>query len=68
MICWALTDAAGNLRVFTKTELVGKSVKASPPKDRAVLAAMAVIRYSPTVTEPKVATATPAPAMAEIAL
>jgi hypothetical protein len=44
MTCWAATDAAGNLRVFTKTELVGNSVKADPPKDKAVLTVAAVIR------------------------
>ena len=66
--CWAGTPVAGFLRVLINTELVGKSVKASPPNDKAVPAVAEVIRYKPCVIDPNVATETPAPAIALIAL
>jgi hypothetical protein len=44
--------AAGNLRVPTNTELVGKRVKASDPNDMAVLGCVAVNRYEPKEPEP----------------
>jgi SpoVK/Ycf46/Vps4 family AAA+-type ATPase len=59
---------AGFLRVLIKTELVGKSVKESPPNDKAVLAVADVIKYTPCVIDPNVATETPAPTIALIAL
>ena len=49
IICWAKTEAVGARRVLIWIAEVGKSVNASPPKDRAVLAVAAVIIQEPSV-------------------